>query len=356
MKILYLSCHEILEYDELKLFTELGHEVFSLGAYTQPGGEEHRKRPALDLPYNPHFIELSLQYDRRKLHPEMLEGIDAVIVMHEPSFIGYTGQAHNWHPDLGEGNWPLFREFIKKGGRVIWRSIGQSIPRVENTLRPWRAEGLEIVRYSPAEQTITGNVGTDAMIRFYKDPDEYKGWTGSHRQVINFTQSLKERSRFTGYELMRQVFNGLPAKVYGPNNDDLGLLGGGLVSFDRQREILQEARAYLYHGTYPASYTLSFIEAMMTGVPMVAVGPIHGNSLEMFPDQQTYEIPDIIQNGLNGYCFDNAEQLNDACKRLLNDETKAKSISKAGRETAISLFGKTKIKAEWKEFLERGRA
>lgn len=355
MKILYLSCHEILEYDELKLFSELGYECYSLGAYTQPGGEDHRKRPALDLPYNPHFIELSMQYDRRKLHPEFLEGIDVVIIMHEPSFIGHSEGAHDWHPDLGEGNWPLFRDFIKKGGRVIWRSIGQSIPRVEDRLRPWRVEGLEIVRYSPAEQTIKGNVGTDAVIRFYKDPEEFKDWKGGQKQVVNFTQSLKQRERFTGYNLMREIFKGLPAKVFGPGNDDLGLLSGGLLTYEQQKEVLRSARVYFYHGTYPASYTLSFIEAMMTGTPIVAVGARYGNSLDMFPDQQTYEIPQIIQNGVNGFVGEDPEKLRAYCKTLLDNEGLAQATSAFGRNKAISLFGKAKIKSEWRDFLEGGR-
>lgn len=349
-RILYMSCHEILEYDELKLFTELGHEVYSLGAYTQPGGEENRKRPPLKLPYNPHFIELSLQYDRRKLHPEMLEGIDIVIVMHDPSYLGYVGN-HNWHPDLGDGNWPLFREFIKKGGRVIWRSIGQSIPHVERKLRPWRDEGLEVVRYSPAEQTIPDNVGTDAVIRFYKDPDEYKGWNGNDRHVINFTQSLKDRADFTGYDLMRQVFRDKPAKVFGPNNDNLDNLNGGLLKHDEQIRTMQKARAYLYHGTYPASYTLSFIEAMMVGVPMICVGPNNGNSFSMFPNQSTYEIPSIIKNGINGFISDNTDELRVYVDNMLDDYRSAKSISIFGRQTAIELFGKSKIKAQWKEYL-----
>ena len=33
LKILYCSTHTILEFDEISLFTELGHEVFSMGAY-----------------------------------------------------------------------------------------------------------------------------------------------------------------------------------------------------------------------------------------------------------------------------------------------------------------------------------
>lgn len=351
-RILYMSCHEILEYDELKLFTELGHECYSLGAYTQPGGEEHRKRPPLELPYNPHFIELSLQYDRRQLHPEMLEGIDIVIVMHEPSFLGRVNNSQ-WNQDLGDGNWPLFREFIKKGGRVIWRSIGQSIPNVERILAPWRAEGLEVVRYSPAEQTIGQNVGTDAVIRFYKDPDEFKGWTGDDRTVINFTQSLKERGRFTGYNTVRRLADAIPFKVYGPNNEDLGDLHGGLLKYDEMLRVLQRSRAYFYHGTYPASYTLSFIEAMMTGIPMLCVGPKKGNSHEMFPDQNTYEIPGIIQQGVNGYYSDSVEELQGYAQHLLDDVNLARSISAFGRNTAIDLFGKAKIKAQWKEYLEK---
>lgn len=354
MNILYLSCHEILEYDELKLFNELGYKCYSLGAYTQPGGEDHRKRPALDLPYNPHFIELAMQYDRRKLHPEFLENIDVVIVMHEPSFIGYTNGAHDWNDDLGEGNWPLFRDFIKKGGRVIWRSIGQSIPQVENRLRQWREEGLEIVRYSPAEQTIQGNVGTDAVIRFYKDPEEFKDWNGSQRHVINFTQSLKQRERFAGYQLINQLFTDLPAKVFGPGNEDLGLLSGGLLTYEQQKQTLRDARVFFYHGTYPASYTLSFIEAMMTGTPIVAVGPRHGNSLEMFPNQDTYEVPAIIQSGVNGFVSDDPNELRGMIKNLLKDENKAAAISAFGRSKAIQLFGKGKIKSEWRDYLEKG--
>lgn len=352
-RILYMSCHEILEYDELKLFTELGYECYSLGAYTQPGGEEHRKRPPLALPYDPHFIELALQYDRRQLHPEMLEGIDIVIVMHEPSFIGPSHGVEGWNPDLGDGNWPLFREFIKKGGRVIWRSIGQSIPSVERKLAPWRAEGLEIVRYSPAESTIAENVGTDAVIRFYKDPDEYKDWTGDDRQVINFTQSLKERGRFAGYDLIKRLFEGRPAKVYGPGNEDLGELSGGLLKYDEQIRALQHSRVYLYCGTFPASYTLSFIEAMMTGIPIIAVGPQRGNSLDMFPSQSTYEIQDIIDNGISGFVSDDREELGRRIDDLLNDYAKARVISVFGRSKAIELFGKAKIKAQWAEYLER---
>lgn len=335
MKILYLSCHEILEYDELKLFAELGHEVYSHGAYTMPGGDEGRKRPPLKLPYNPHFIELALQYPKENLHPEMLEGIDMVMVMHEPKYI--------------TANWPLLKEFIGKGGRVVWRSIGQSIPHVERQLAPMRAEGLQIVRYSPEEQTIAGNIGLDAMIPFYKDPAEYDGWNGSQMQAINFTQSLMQRGQFCGYMTIKRVMTAMPFKVYGPGNEDLGAWHGGLLSYEDQRQALRDNRVYFYAGTYPASYTLSLIEAMMTGIPVVAVGPRLGNG-PMFPEQQTYAIPNIITHGANGYFSDNDQQLRRHVKELLNDHELAKHIGLHGRMRAIELFGKDKVARLWADF------
>lgn len=337
-KILYMSCHEILEYDEVKLFSELGHEVYSLGAYTNPGGDENRKRPPLDLPYNPHFIELALQYPKENIHPEMLEGIDIIIVMHTTTWI--------------TSNWPLFREFIKKGGRVIWRSIGQSIPKREEELREARSQGLEVVRYSPAEMTIEGNIGQDAMIRFYKDPEEYKDWNGNDRRVINFTQSMKDRGAFCGWGIYQQATRMLPRVVYGPGNEDLGKLNGGMLSNDEQIQAYQNGRVYFYHGTYPASYTLTLMEAMMTGIPIVSVGENEGNSFHMFPHQKTFEVPSIIDHGLNGFCSDNPQVLRDCLEQMLNDHNKAKAIGAFGRQRAIELFGKAKIKSEWEAFLK----
>lgn len=337
-RILYMSCHEILEYDEVKLFSELGHEVYSMGAYTHPGGQENRKRPPLDLPYDPHFIEMELQHPKEALIAEQLEGIDIVIIMHRTDYV-----VNNWH---------LFKPFIEKGGRVIWRSIGQSVAAREDELRDARAEGLEIVRYSPAEETIPRNVGSDAMIRFYKDPDEYTGWTGDDERVLNFTQSLKSRGAFCGFEAYMGATRGLPRVLYGPNNENMGRIAGGMLSDEEQLAAYRNARVYFYHGTYPASYTLTLIEAMMTGIPVVAVGPQLGNG-PMFPDQKTYEVPSIIEHGVSGFVSDSIGELHHHLETLLKDKNQAKVISMYGRARAIELFGKSKIKAEWREYLAR---
>lgn len=338
MKILYLSCHEILEYDELKMLSEIGHEIYSLGAYTHPGGEESRKRPPLpNLPYDPHFIELATRYNQDNIHPEMLEGIDAVIIMHVPDWI--------------EKNWPTFKEFIQKGGRVIWRSIGQSIPHVERRLKQFRDEGMQIVRYSPKEETIQDYIGSDAMIRFGKDPNEYGEWEGSELEVINFTQSMLQRGQFCGWGTVKDVFKHFPnAKVYGPGNEPLGTLNGGLLSYEDQKKKIRNARAYLYAGTYPASYTLSFIEAWMTGIPIVAVGQRIGNGSD-FGSQSTYEIHELITNGKDGFVSDTLQELRQSIQKLLGSESLAQRIGRAGREKAIEIFGIESVKEQWRKFL-----
>ena len=50
MKMLYVSCHSVLEYDELRMLDSIGIEVFSLGTYLNPNEDWHAKtRPKLKL-------------------------------------------------------------------------------------------------------------------------------------------------------------------------------------------------------------------------------------------------------------------------------------------------------------------
>jgi len=42
MKILYLSCHAVLEYDELRILNDLGYDVTSVGGYINPKSPTRR--------------------------------------------------------------------------------------------------------------------------------------------------------------------------------------------------------------------------------------------------------------------------------------------------------------------------
>lgn len=332
MKILYLSCHSILEYDEIKLFVELGHQVFSMGTYHNPGKIDDPKRPVLDIPYYPDLDKLATPDDKKNIPQKLIDWADVIIVMHIADWIA--------------ANWPKF-----KGKRVIWRSIGQSTLEVETLLRPFRRQGIEIVRYSPLERTIPGYNGQDAEIRFFKDPDEFKGWTGEKKEVITVGQDIQQRWASSNWNVIDKVFKTLPAHVFGPHNEGTGHYNAGCPDYEGLKDVLRKNRVFFYTGTQPASYTLGLIEAMMTGTPIVALGPELGNSPE-FAYQRTYELPNIIKNGINGFISDDIDTLIKYCRDLLDDDKLAAKISAAGRKTAIEYFGKTKIKDQWKKYLK----
>lgn len=337
MKILYLSCHSILEYDELKLFEELGYDYFSIGAYINPQKPHDEKRPALTHKYHEHLASVSMVHNQNNLHPEQIEWADVIIIMHVPEWI--------------ELNWEKI-----KHKRVIWRTIGQSVTAVEERLRPFRKQGLEVVRYSPMEANIPGYIGSSGLIRFYKDPEEFKGWVGDasgSESIVTFAQSMRSRGEFCNFDAFCAAVTGLPGehRVYGPNNDDAGALNGGMATYDELKRILRESRAYFYTGTHPASYVLNFMEAWMTGIPIVGIGHELGNS-KIF-GAQTYEVPELIENGVNGFISDNADERRSYLLELLSNAKLARQIGDAGRKKAIEIFGKETIKQQWKEYLEK---
>jgi glycosyltransferase involved in cell wall biosynthesis len=335
MKIHYLSCHAILEYDEVKLLTDLGYEVYSNGVYRDPRGAYNLPRPGIpNMPFDQKFFDLTANHPKTDLPPELIEPYDTFIFM---------GGLHNQ---------PLISNWDKiKHKRVILRTIGQSTTSDEASVKKMRAEGLQIIRYSPKEKNIPGYQGSDALIRFYKDPEEFEGWIGDDRRPVNFTQSLKGRRDACRYdEVMGSLVGFQGAKVYGSGNDDLGKFNGGEVPYEQMKLIMRHARAFIYTGSWPASYTLSPIEAMMTGMPIVTISKriAYANSFEKF---DYFEMDEIIQNKVNGFVCDSIGEMRQAVEQLIANDALAKEISINARKTAVELFDKQKIAKQWKEFL-----
>ena len=338
MKLLYISCHEVLERDELALFSELGIDVFSFqGAYMYPEGHPSLKRPGIPglIPHSD-LAEESMLYAKTKIPQSFFEKFDAILIMHDPNVI-----VENW-------------DRIKASGKkCIWRSIGQSTPHVENMVRKMRYDGMKIVRMSRKEEGIIGFVGSDALIPFYKDPEEWQNWNGNTIRAINLTQSLLGRRMFCHYDSITQIMQDFPSLVYGSGNTDLGALDGGELPYDLMKGALRDNRVFVYGGTWPSPVTLALQEAMMTGIPVVAIGAKLANDVVPEADRiDYYELPDIIQNGKNGFISDNINELRGDVAKLIEDYDLAKRISNEGRKTAIRLWSKEKIKESWKSFFD----
>jgi hypothetical protein len=331
MKILYLPCHSVLEYDQYKLWTEMGHEVFSFDSYSNPLSPRDNKRPAIkEGKYNERMIYLNDVSTKDNMDEEMIAWADVIIIDHIGRYI-----VSNWEK--------------LKNKRVVWRTIGQCVTKNEEELQPYRQKGLKVVRYSPFEGNIPGFIGGDAIIRFYKDEEEFKGWLSTEQIAITFSQNMISRGEHCRFSTFDEATFGLKCKVYGPMNQQTGGMNGGVLTYDEMKERLRTAKVYFYTGSQPASYTLNFIEAFMTGIPIVAIGPKLGNSIFKIP---LYEIQTIIENGVTGYCLDDIKELKFYTKELFNNSALAVDISRKARIKAIELFGKEKVKKEWFDFFK----
>lgn len=331
MKLLYLSCHAILEYDECKIFNELGIDWFSLGSYVNPHLPADAIRPGLAKVPNRFLLDIAPP--KEHMGRTFINNFDTIVIMDGAPAIAWI--KNNWADMVGK--------------RVILRTIGQSTVDHEEQLRQFRNEGLQIVRYSPMEINIPGNVGCDAVIRFAKDPAEFKDWNGADEQVINFTQNMMNRGQHCHFDVFEEATRGFRRKLFGPKNENAGEMFGGFLTYEELKQKMRDNRVYFYTGTEPACYTLNFMEAFMTGIPIVAIGPKLGNSLNIAGN--LYEIPSIIQNTVNGFYSDNIVDLRKYIQALLSDKALAQRISDLGRKTAIDLFGIDNIKSQWKQFL-----
>ena len=329
-RILLLTAHSIAEYDDLRMLSELGHEVFSIGAYTDPAHPADDKRPA--LPYVPDYPDLAALVEgdqmahKAHLPDGVLDWAEVIIV-------------HHFVYDWIAGQWGRIR-----GKRVIWRTCGQSNPDLEGFMRHLRPEGLQIVRYSPLESKSPITAGMDAVIRFGKEPSEWGGWLGDDLSVGNLTQDMLGRADACGLSFWEYATTGLRARPAGPASE---LLPGGIgaLSYEEMRTYLRGLRCYLYTGTVPAQYTLGLIEAMMTGTPTVSIGQ------RAWARGTEWLEPMFEGSFIAGGGFDDPTHARIALTALLNDPDYALDVSRKQRKRAIQLFGMDKVKAEWAAFL-----
>lgn len=354
MNVLLLLAHSIEEYDQLRLLHGLGYTVASIGGYIDPAHPHDDVRPALpQVPRVPVVWDAIQAIEATDEHPDRLmtakddlpqaviDWADVIICHHMEWrwLASLDNDGRSPLPGMHHGaQWDRIRD-----KRVIWRTVGQSSHDNEARMAPFREDGLEVVRYSPKEENIPGYIGHDALIRFYKDPDEWRGWTGEDEVVTNITQDLVRRGAFCGLEFWTRATDGLPTRPAGPGSDELP--GGvGKLTLDDMKTILRKSRAYLYTGTQPASLTLGMIEAMMTGIPVVSTGPANQSILPYFPD--LFEAHEFAWAW-----SDDPKAARAQLKQLLDDPLLAAEASQLQRMIAIGTFGKASVAAAWKDYL-----
>lgn len=352
-RVLLCLSHSIEEAMQLDLLHSLGYEVASIGGYIDPSHPHDPKRPA--LPHIP-CVEVvknavdglgsedNLGEAQAKIPQEILDwlGSDGVLIF------------HHYLTDRLFPQWEHLREWRDSGGRVIWRTVGQSVEYNELVSQglarghdaatfDYRADGLEIVRYSPKEEAIPGYAGADALIRFWMNPSEFGGWTGEVDTVLNITQDLRGRDPWTNFKFWDLATQELSVTALGPHSERVRG-GRGQVSYEDMKQWLKRCRVYLYTGTQPASYTLGLLEAMMTGIPIVSIGPAW---MTEFPYG-----PELFEgHELSSMWSDDPNVANAMLKLVLIDDEVALAASERVRERALADFSRERAQADWLAYL-----
>jgi len=327
MKLLYVGMHPTMEHDELSIFSSLGIDCFSVGNYLNPLQPTNATRPPLNLQPKPELITEFEKYnptlDRRKiiLTKEIVKDFDVVLVSHFTRHL--------------DDNWDLLKDKF-----VIWRTFGLTNSKVEQSQKHRRKQ-IKIVRTSERELHIHNNLGIDAVIRASCNPAEFKDWNGKEPNVLTVTKRMKSRPAHCYFNEYCQITKGLPRKLYGTQNENISFSGGSLT-YKELINAYRNNRVFLSMGTRPGSYTYTFLEAWMTGCPVVTIGPNLGGP--------GYEVPSLVENGVDGFWFDNFHAMRERIKSLLKDYELACKISKKGRKKAIDIFGVDKVTEDWKTF------
>lgn len=333
MNILILASHAVAEYDDLRMFTDLGYDVFAPGGYEVPSspGEGLIRPPLPEAPHHPELVArlhetrerlgepgYHIDWGKAQLHQDIIDWADVIICHHFPE---------RW---IG-GQWERIRD-----KRVIWRTCGQSDPRLEGVMQQYAKDGLQIVRYSPKERHMPDYAGEDALIRFGKYPADYGPWIGDWEMIGNVTQDMVSRGDATGLALWVKGVGSNPAKPAGKGSEMLG--GVGQLSYPDMLDYLRHIRVYFYTGTRPAPYTLGLMEAMLSGTPVVSVSAEEwGRGWGGAP---LFEGDEIVPKVSVGDLL-----------HPLKDRGIAEELSAACLSRALDLFDVAKVGRQWTDFL-----
>ena len=158
------------------------------------------------------------------------------------------------------------------------------------------------------------------------DPATYGGWTGEDGTILSIIHSYRERGWH--HHLYQEAMQGLPTL----HVDHLDPEQEVFEYADIQRA-LRRSKLYLHDGEQ--EYTITLVEAMMTGMPLVS-----------------FRIPGIdryVVHGENGFVGETAAEIREYCQLLLSDDDLAARMGAVSREMAIRDFHEERWRAQWVE-------
>ena len=155
-------------------------------------------------------------------------------------------------------------------------------------------------------------------------------WRGDVERGLVITNHLARRGRRMGADLFARLCTTLPLDLVGMGATDLG----GLGEVDHpQLPAFAAAYRFLFSPVRYSSLSLSVIEAMMIGMPVIALA--------------TAEMATVIEHGVSGFAVTDTRQLAVAMRALLGDAGLARSLGDAAQVRARERFAIARFGADW---------
>ncbi|MDC7786329.1 hypothetical protein PQJ75_13325 [Rhodoplanes sp. TEM] len=341
MNLLYLPIHEVLEFDDLRLFKALGHTAFSTGPFGRPGFASALRGAEHDLGSPEHHDAFVRQPPAFHggipiLAPAFLDRFDVIVANQDPRFVTHNAAA-------------------LAGRHVIWRTVGQARRLTERSV--WKAgRDLFVVRCSNREAQMPGFLPTDAVVPFAKHPADHGPWAGAGGRILTFFNTIGRGDAIPGDADYAAIVAGFDADLYGPGNDGLSA-ARGFAPPDLQAALFRRCGAYLYVHSELACYTLNLIEALMSGVPVVAPSArfVARRARDANWHARRYEVPEILAGGA-GLLYDSVEEARLQLRAVLDGTIDIAAMSARARARAVALFSADRIAPLWAETLARAVA
>jgi len=227
-------------------------------------------------------------------------------------------------------NWQV-KLFLDRPGKKLYRvaKVAELEPHEWDELLA-RDDFTVVSFYPNTVEWLKREKGVDVpYVPLGLDPTAYGPWTGEQKHVLSIIHSYKERGWH--YEQYLEAMDGIPA-LHVDHLDD----AQEKLSYTAIQELLRRSRVYLHDGEQ--EYTITLIEALMTGMPVVS-----------------FRIPGIeryVVEGVNGFVCDTAAQVRERCRLLLADDALAAKLGAASRALAERDYGEAAWRSRWVELIE----
>jgi hypothetical protein len=160
-------------------------------------------------------------------------------------------------------------------------------------------------------------------------------YTGELEKGIVVVNNLQRRGRRFGADIFTEVSKQIPLDLIGMDSKENG--GLGEITHTQIPEFISHYRFFFNPIRY-SSMGLAVIEAMMTGLPVLALG--------------TTEQASVIKNYETGFIDSDVDYLVHKMKLLLTNKFLAREIGEEGKKYAVDRFDINRFTEEWKNIFE----